>query len=57
MQNFSQTRNISLLADRMRPQKLEDFFGQSKLIGENSFLIKALKEKNTFFNFLGSAGK
>ncbi len=30
------------LADRMRPQTLEDFFGQQELVGENSFLRKAI---------------
>lgn len=32
------------LADKMRPQTLEDFFGQEELIGEDSFLRKAIKE-------------
>lgn len=32
------------LADRMRPQTLEDFFGQQELVGEESFLRKAIKE-------------
>jgi len=32
------------LADRMRPQKLENFFGQEKLIGQESFLRKAIKD-------------
>ncbi|HEX8974599.1 MAG TPA: replication-associated recombination protein A [Patescibacteria group bacterium] len=30
------------LADRMRPQKLADFFGQQELVGEKSFLRKAI---------------
>jgi putative ATPase len=30
------------LADRMRPKKLEDFFGQEELIGKESFLRKAI---------------
>lgn len=30
------------LADRMRPQTLEDFFGQQELVGEESFLRKAI---------------
>ena len=30
------------LADRMRPQTLEDFFGQQELVGEKSFLKKAI---------------
>ncbi len=32
------------LADKMRPQTLEDFFGQHELIGEESFLRKAIKD-------------
>ncbi|MEI8343793.1 MAG: replication-associated recombination protein A [Candidatus Moraniibacteriota bacterium] len=39
-------KNISFqsgpLADRMRPQTLEDFFGQQELVGENSFLRRAI---------------
>lgn len=31
------------LADRMRPSKLEDFFGQEELIGKSSFLKKAIE--------------
>lgn len=30
------------LADRMRPQTLEEFFGQSQLVGEKSFLKSAI---------------
>lgn len=32
------------LADRMRPRNLEDFFGQQELVGENSFLRKAIRD-------------
>ncbi len=32
------------LADRMRPKTLAGFFGQRKLMGENSFLRQAIKE-------------
>lgn len=31
------------LADRMRPQTLEEFFGQQELVGEETFLRKAIK--------------
>ena len=31
------------LADRIRPQELADFFGQEKLVGEGSFLRKAIE--------------
>lgn len=34
------------LADQMRPEKLEDFFGQEELIGKNSFLRKAIQQDN-----------
>ena len=33
----------SPLADRIRPQNLAEFFGQKKLIGENSYLKKAIE--------------
>ncbi|HOW60668.1 MAG TPA: replication-associated recombination protein A [Candidatus Moranbacteria bacterium] len=32
------------LADRMRPKKLEDFFGQEELVGKDSFLRKAIQD-------------
>jgi putative ATPase len=32
------------LADRIRPQTLDEFFGQAKLIGKNSYLAKAIRE-------------
>ena len=32
------------LADKMRPQTLEDFFGQQELIGDETFLRKAIKD-------------
>jgi len=32
------------LADKMRPRTLEEFFGQQELIGEASFLRKAIKD-------------
>lgn len=35
--------NYVPLADRMRPQKLADFFGQVELIGEKSYLRSAIK--------------
>ncbi|KKQ14877.1 MAG: ATPase, AAA family, partial [Candidatus Moranbacteria bacterium GW2011_GWE1_36_7] len=34
--------NNAPLADRMRPQTLEEFFGQQELVGEKSFLKKAI---------------
>jgi len=36
--------NITPLAERMRPEKLEDFFGQEELVGKKSFLRKAIEE-------------
>ncbi len=35
---------FSPLADRIRPKTLEHFFGQAKIVGENSFLRKAIFE-------------
>ncbi|MFH1781548.1 MAG: replication-associated recombination protein A [Patescibacteria group bacterium] len=32
------------LADRMRPENLEDFFGQEELVGKGSFLKKAIEQ-------------
>lgn len=32
------------LADRMRPEKLSDFFGQEELLGKNSFLRQAMEK-------------
>ncbi|NTW26966.1 MAG: replication-associated recombination protein A [Candidatus Moranbacteria bacterium] len=37
-----QNTNSAPLADRIRPQTLEDFFGQQELIGEETFLRKAI---------------
>lgn len=34
------------LADKIRPDKLNDFFGQEELIGEKSFLRKAIENDN-----------
>lgn len=34
------------LADKMRPQNLEEFFGQHELMGDQSFLRKAIKDDN-----------
>ena len=39
--NFGEARP---LADRMRPQKLEYFFGQEELVGKDSFLRKAIQD-------------
>lgn len=36
--------NATPLAERMRPSKLEDFFGQEELIGKKSFLRQAIEE-------------
>jgi len=38
----------SPLADRMRPQKLEDFFGQEELVGSNSLLRTAIETDSLF---------
>ncbi|NCD00566.1 replication-associated recombination protein A [bacterium] len=36
--------NFQPLADRLRPEKLEDLFGQDSVLGKKSFLFKAIKE-------------
>lgn len=36
--------NFTPLADKIRPEKLEEFFGQVKLIGPNSFLRQAIEK-------------
>ncbi len=38
------TNQHAPLADRMRPRKLSDFFGQEELIGRESFLRKAISD-------------
>ena len=39
-------KNNIPLAERMRPEKLSEFFGQEELVGRGSFLAKAIKEDN-----------
>jgi len=36
-------KNITPLADRMRPENLKDFFGQDEIIGKDSLLKKAIE--------------
>lgn len=36
--------NNAPLADRMRPESLEEFYGQKELVGKNSFLKKAIEK-------------
>ncbi|HMN19143.1 MAG TPA: replication-associated recombination protein A [Candidatus Moranbacteria bacterium] len=43
-QNFSAKELRPPLADRMRPRTLEEFYGQARLVGESSFLRRAIKE-------------
>ncbi|MFC1644653.1 replication-associated recombination protein A [Patescibacteria group bacterium] len=40
--------NFSPLASRMRPITLDEFFGQEKLVGKNSYLRKAIENDNVF---------
>ena len=40
---FENTKKYAPLADRMRPEKIEDFVGQEHLIYKNSFLVRAIK--------------
>ena len=46
MSSKNHTKEYAPLADRMRPQKLEDFFGQEELVGEKSFLRQAIQNDN-----------
>lgn len=39
-------QNQKPLADLMRPQKLEEFFGQEELVGKNSFLRRVIENDN-----------
>lgn len=41
---IAELKNISPLADRLRPKNLDDFVGQEKLVGKNSYLRQAIKE-------------
>lgn len=44
MDLFSRNLNgYAPLADRMRPQNIENFFGQSHIIGEGKLLRRAIK--------------
>lgn len=45
------------LAHRMKPSKLEDFFGQEDIVGENKFLYRLIKaDKLTSAIFWGPPG-
>jgi putative ATPase len=41
---MNNANNNSPLADRVRPKTLDDFFGQEKLVGEDSFLRQAIED-------------
>ncbi|MCX6766012.1 MAG: replication-associated recombination protein A [Candidatus Moranbacteria bacterium] len=41
---MNQKKQDSPLADRIRPRNLDEFVGQEKLVGKNSFLEKAIRE-------------
>lgn len=40
--------NFSPLASRMRPESLDDFFGQEKLVGKSAYLRRAIENDNVF---------
>ena len=44
---FQDIKKYAPLADRMRPNKIEDFVGQEHLIYKNSFLVRAI-QANSF---------
>jgi putative ATPase len=41
--NMKNNLNSSPLADRIRPQTLDEFFGQTKLVGKNSYFRRAIE--------------
>lgn len=45
MENYIDDKKFSPLADRMRPQTIEEFIGQEHIINKNSPLYKAIKNK------------
>jgi len=42
-ENVESDKKDQPLAYRMRPKKLEDFFGQEEIVGENKLLSRAIK--------------
>ncbi len=50
-----QQNPLSPLADRMRPDSLQNFFGQTHLLGEGKPLTLAIKGEAPFYDFLGAA--
>ena len=57
--NFSSvlSQNLPPLAERIRPQVLDDFIGQKKILHEKSILFNAIKAKQPFsFIFWGPPG-
>ena len=42
---FTSRKNVPL-ADKIRPKKLEDVYGQNHIIGEGKLLSKIVKSKN-----------
>ena len=46
MSSKTYTKEYAPLADRMRPRKLADFFGQEELVGQTSFLRQAIEKDN-----------
>src|SRR5690554_5156984 len=50
-------RKNAPLADRMRPESIEDFVGQKHILGENKFLNRAIKaDRITSMIFYGPPG-
>jgi putative ATPase len=45
---MNKKENFSPLASRMRPKKLDDFFGQENLVGKGSYLRRAIENDNVF---------
>ncbi len=54
--DYEKKDEIIPLAHRMRPESIEEFIGQSKLIGENNLIRKALDGNPTSLIFWGPPG-
>ena len=44
--NFKTTSSLRPLADRMRPQTIEDFVGQTHVVGKDKLLYRSIKAQN-----------
>ena len=54
MSFFDTGRNVTPLADRLRPEEFSAFAGQEHLIGEGKLLRRLIE--NNFYDILGTSG-